>query len=254
LSGVVIYPLAEHWDDIVQLYTDANLTRAEDKLVAISAVAKQILKGTDDVYFAGLWRSAFTRGLLWYLPLQQSRIPTAYRAPSWSWASVDGRVEFMVRRPDGADGADTTPIVVSKIHTISTTGLDSKRASTGQIEDGFCRISGPLRTNMRYSKQGYKHQLILSDGFSVEFFPDTILKNDPADLACLPLLYYNNISLKNENKYPKKWLNMLAGLVIQPTGEFRDEYCRLGVFRISEENGKVCFREPDVGRKEVTII
>jgi hypothetical protein len=107
---------------------------------------------------------------------------------------------------------------------------------------------------MRYSKQGYKHQLILNDGFSVEFFPDTILKNDPVDLACLPLLYYHDVSLKSENKYVKKGLVLLAGLVIQPTGEFRDEYRRLGIFRISEENGKAFFRESDVGRKEVTII
>ena len=54
LSGVAIYPLATHWHEIVQLYTDATLTRAEDKLVAISGIVKQILKRSNDVYFAGL--------------------------------------------------------------------------------------------------------------------------------------------------------------------------------------------------------
>jgi hypothetical protein len=82
LGGTVVYPLSEHWDQIVQLYTDANLTRADDKLVAISSLARETLKEVKDSYYAGLWGSDFATNLLWYLPFQQRRPPIAYRAPS----------------------------------------------------------------------------------------------------------------------------------------------------------------------------
>ncbi|KAE9381644.1 HET-domain-containing protein [Stipitochalara longipes BDJ] len=252
LSGVVIYPLAEHWHEIVQLYTDAILTRAEDKLVAISGVAKQILKKSNDVYFAGLWRNNFTMSLLWYLQSPQRSISTEYRAPSWSWASVDGRVEFLVKRP--RLGYTTT--AVSSIQTIGTTGIDGKRSSTGQIKDGFCRILGPIRAVFRYERFGNEHRLVLSDQLSeylnlADFFPDLIIKDIPVGLKCLPLLFYHHETyVESENNEGKQ--HFVAGLVIQPTGEFRDEYHRVGVFRISEQSGKAWFADSDA--KEVTLV
>ena len=90
------------------------------------------------------------------------------------------------------------------------------------------------------------HRLVLSEDLSdphcyVDFFPDKIIKKDdlPAGVACLPILIYRNRfpeeNLSKMNEY------FLAGLVIQPTGEFRDEYRRMGVFRIGEESGKEWF-------------
>ena len=54
LGRVVVYPLTKRLDQIVQLYTDANLTRANDKLVAISGLARETLKEVKDSYYAGL--------------------------------------------------------------------------------------------------------------------------------------------------------------------------------------------------------
>lgn len=51
-------------------------------------MAKVYSKLLDDEYVAGLWRKSMIEGLCW-----QSLDCTAvdeYRAPSWSWASVDG--------------------------------------------------------------------------------------------------------------------------------------------------------------------
>ena len=54
LGRVIVYPLTKHLDQIVQLHTDANLTRANDKLVAISGLARETLKEVKDSYYAGL--------------------------------------------------------------------------------------------------------------------------------------------------------------------------------------------------------
>jgi hypothetical protein len=72
---------------------------------------------------------------------------------------------------------------------------------------------------------------------SVEFFPDTMTKTFPKDAICLPILYYSEARMGSENKN----LCFLAGLVVHPSGDFRDEYCWLGVFRMSERSGSEWF-------------
>ncbi|KAK4031964.1 heterokaryon incompatibility protein [Parachaetomium inaequale] len=71
-----------------------------DKLVAIGGLAQHIARmvGHADTYLAGLWKSRLPRQLLWSVAgcEQAGRAPSyrppVYRAPSWSWASVEARV------------------------------------------------------------------------------------------------------------------------------------------------------------------
>ena len=92
------------WYDIVEHYTKCELSYKSDMLPALSGVATQYQKMTGDKYFAGLWKSDLARGLLWRMPLlstdqlwndekasgfRKSSRPANYRAPTWSWSSVD---------------------------------------------------------------------------------------------------------------------------------------------------------------------
>jgi hypothetical protein len=54
------------WAQLVGVYSRCNLTKAEDKLVAISGLAKEIHKalGNKDTYLAGLWRQHILYQLL----------------------------------------------------------------------------------------------------------------------------------------------------------------------------------------------
>lgn len=85
------------WNDILEAYSRCALTKPSDKFVAISGVAKDFARVVGDDYLAGLWRRNFINGLLWtstpeyrttyeWLPAVR---PKVYRAPSWSWASLD---------------------------------------------------------------------------------------------------------------------------------------------------------------------
>lgn len=87
------------WCNLVYAYSMTSLTDPNDKLIAFSGIAKQFATILDDTYVAGLWRRDLEQGLLWCamnggLPdgsLKWTR-PAVYRAPSWSWASIDGPV------------------------------------------------------------------------------------------------------------------------------------------------------------------
>lgn len=81
------------WPQIVMLYSAANLSFGKDKLPALSGVARLGYNETGDQYLAGLWRGQIEEQLCWRRGRSQAtvkRLP--WRALTWSWASVDGRV------------------------------------------------------------------------------------------------------------------------------------------------------------------
>lgn len=83
--------LPSFWFEAVVSFSQCYLTREEDKLVALSGVAKEIkAKLPNTQYFAGLWGLDMELQLLWLVDDQSngehSRRPQHYRAPSWSWA------------------------------------------------------------------------------------------------------------------------------------------------------------------------
>lgn len=85
----------KRWRMIVAIYTRANLTRDSDKLPALSGIALLFQHVLQDSYFAGLWRKSFVFDMTWSPADLGRRVltrPSVYRAPSWSWASVDGPV------------------------------------------------------------------------------------------------------------------------------------------------------------------
>ena len=86
--------LRKIWRDIVPLYTASDLTIASDKLIAIPGVARYLHTVIEDEYYAGLWRSDLMTQLLWRVSKRDGVRPDCYRAPSWSWASLDGQIVF----------------------------------------------------------------------------------------------------------------------------------------------------------------
>jgi hypothetical protein len=80
------------WYLSVEAYCRRKLTFASDKLPAMAGIAARIQAITHDHYLAGHWRQELERSLFWSLGYSEalcSRVKE-YRAPSWSWASMDG--------------------------------------------------------------------------------------------------------------------------------------------------------------------
>jgi hypothetical protein len=77
--------------DLVKNYAQCALTKVSDRLPAFAGIAKLFCEATNDTYLAGLWRSRLLESLNWrvYEPRTKDDL-LPYRAPSWSWASIDG--------------------------------------------------------------------------------------------------------------------------------------------------------------------
>lgn len=134
------------WKSIVQVYTSCKLTFGKDKLTALAGIAKAF--GSADIsrgrYLAGLWEKDFLRQLLWRIKGDQvAERPEKYRAPSWSWASLDTKFA-------GVAVFEHPKHIVPRVVRLIDVGT-SLTSSGRQNEDAvtmtcrwYARVEGPL--------------------------------------------------------------------------------------------------------------
>ncbi|CAK7218432.1 hypothetical protein SBRCBS47491_003507 [Sporothrix bragantina] len=142
----------EGWLNLVEHYTDRKLSFPGDKLPAVAAAAERVgdaLLG--DQYLAGLWKSDLPRGLFWYLSdLTRRPRPPAYRAPSWSWAAVDGKIRY----PSSRTGAESVTLEVLEC----SVELVSPIVPYGAVKGGRLVVRGRLRhVRLRIPTEGYQY-------------------------------------------------------------------------------------------------
>lgn len=88
LRGLTNPVLRGAWYEIVSEYMGRSLTKCEDKLPALSGLAKEVHQQTGFMYQAGIWLEDFQRGLLW-MAYEYGERGDKCLAPSWSWASME---------------------------------------------------------------------------------------------------------------------------------------------------------------------
>lgn len=121
------------WRQIVELYSAANLTYGKDKLPALSGIAKSEFDGNGDQYLAGIWRRDIEKQLCWNRVGCKALERPFWRAPSWSWASIDGGVALH-------DLYDRFP-VTRHAHVVDVKTNPSGYNPFGEVIDGFIRLA-----------------------------------------------------------------------------------------------------------------
>jgi hypothetical protein len=90
----------QRWYDMLCEFSTRDITNKSDTFPALSGIAQRLAEHAGERYVAGLWKSDLARGLLWRThpdaTVNHKYESESYRAPSWSWASCDGRVSFLV--------------------------------------------------------------------------------------------------------------------------------------------------------------
>lgn len=138
IQGLLPSDLCTIWThDVVAKYSNRALTKPKDRLPAISAVAKVFQNHLYDVYLTGLWKGNIAKDLLWSLdpdshPAQS--VTSGYRAPSWSWASIDTPVNFW-----SATG-DFQPCV----HIVDARCTPLGADPTGEVAAGYLTVIGQI--------------------------------------------------------------------------------------------------------------
>jgi len=133
LIGIIQSTIHNLWYSMVDAYSVRQLTFPSDKLPAMAGIASRVQEITHDHYLAGHWRRDMERSLFWESPTLDLIDPPAraanYRAPSWSWASIDGRMNSPLHNL--ASGRTVPP----PIHIIDvSTQIDGKNPF-GSVSD-----------------------------------------------------------------------------------------------------------------------
>ena len=170
------------WRDIVSNYSKLALSKGEDTLPALSGLAKRFSSlRSGDRYLAGLWYNSFAEDLVWwFLPSmllkEKNRLrprPIQWRAPTWSWASIDSAVstrgtanEYDVN--ERSKRSKNPCIDVLAVHCVPA-GNDV----TGELSSGYAILKGPMMAgNFRFRPEQYEKHFISKGGVETRIWPD----------------------------------------------------------------------------------
>ena len=98
----------ETWFRLVEEYSTRSLTQPGDKLVALAALATYLRPHLGSEYVSGLWLKYLDRSLLWLSKDSRMQTGTHRRAPSWSWAALDGPVAHLHRLQSSLPSLEST--------------------------------------------------------------------------------------------------------------------------------------------------
>ncbi|KAF3035217.1 hypothetical protein E8E12_003757 [Didymella heteroderae] len=161
--GSLRYAL-ELWRRIVEVYSKTHITNSEDKLIALSGMAKlmagKIGRNRPARYAAGLWEPLLECQLLWRVePVWRdvgeyfenlSTTPEIYRAPSWSWASVDAQMGHGITYGDITDRD-----LLIRVEDVSVRPWTNNNPPFGIVseKETYIDIWGKLRRAVLYPKE-----------------------------------------------------------------------------------------------------
>ncbi|KAI8400261.1 hypothetical protein FOFC_19090, partial [Fusarium oxysporum] len=158
------------WHKVIENYSKRNLTQAGDKLPAISAIAAIVQKKIGSDYVAGLWTDNIDLDLLWRRP-SASRIQAAnssYIAPSFSWASITGEVDYLCFR----NGKWPYEKAATVLEVNAVTGPD---APLGRVISSKMIINGPMVMGYLESRGPYDWYAVRLGRALLWFSADTSL-------------------------------------------------------------------------------
>lgn len=278
--------------DVVSSFSTRALTYQKDRFPALSGAAQFFAKLLSDEYAAGLWRKELYRGLFWISKnnnhrtwealLGDLRDSSSYLAPSWSWASRDGPVEFGSRQYQvysSTEYDDYRGEYSSMEVSIQPAGADP----FGQVKAASLQITTrvrPLPTDMRVSGEEWNEVLVGDTEMPplarcyLDWQPGA--EGEPRREVAMLLLgsagtvpdsaesrYSDSSSLHSDagdadsaNVEPAKEddCRWVYGLLVHPVGPDTDEFFRVGTFSSmsSEGWGASIFR--DLPETTITLI
>ena len=209
---------AKLWQATVTAYMACSLTRASDKLLALSGVAQALQWAMDSEYVAGLWTRNIVPQLLWRSDRPgATRSVKEYRAPSWSWASVEGKIIY--------DNVDKYGLFEVKVLGIE---IDAIGGRFGPITGGKLHLQAPLTTVEIFEELSFASiypQYSIRVNGKYLYPPPQIYLDDPDQV------YLDEPDTHNLHLLP---VNTSSYLILDPTGLPRGHFRRCGYVELNK--------------------
>lgn len=150
--------LLARWQEMVEEYTQRALTFSADRLPAFSGVAAEMVDALGMRYRAGQWQETLPQALLFErgnaTALARLAIDDPRPAPSWSWASPDDPVGFLIPLAGPEDWEN--PVVYASVLEVNC--VPSGPDERGQVDrdKSFLVLSAELvKASLCFSNHVY---------------------------------------------------------------------------------------------------
>jgi hypothetical protein len=212
--------LSSHlWLMVVHWYTRCELTKATDKLVAISGIARLFESKMKDRYVAGMWSKNLVLQLCWRIENNEGveNPMENYVAPTWSWASTICPVRCSAPAPE------IELFSAPRIEDLNIQYETSHRL--GQIKSANLQMSCFAFAKARLSVPNSQNHsgMIHFEGVKPIYASVFLDWNYVAELKD----YCYILPLAQERDKDR-----MSGLVLMPTREKNGQYRRLGMFNV----------------------
>lgn len=238
------------WYYLAQQYSHRRLSYASDKLPALSGLAAEFQNYSGDSYLAGLWKGDLAGGLLWVAStIDKLRRTTENRAPSWSWASVEGPIYYegiLAWYAEDSGLPQKFELEVLDAQT-NVTGLNY----FGAVHGGFIKVRGFLKATL-FSRVARS----LDWSYPIHPFDSGIsvvgrARFDEGDPPTEELVWLLLVSKEVHFDHQWQFQTKPNGLVLLPTTQ-EMEFRRVGVFELHE--GFMDWLDDCVDTQVITII
>lgn len=222
------------YHNVVEGYTRRGLTDPDDRLVAMSAIARATYLNRQVEYAAGLWRDCILPGLCWYRwGRGRKNVTTTARCPSWSWASQMSAVRYREALHQDEEGTESHRNV-PKVLDVQISA--SENNPFGHVHSGrimlHTRVTTGTVTRHRFrsdtsclSSLHDMQTLVISEknGWRV-WFADAVMDDEGRmhQRVTVALVNYWNTDWDAEKQ---RWLLLL----LEETGDQEQSYRRVGL-------------------------
>ncbi|KEF56045.1 uncharacterized protein A1O9_07626 [Exophiala aquamarina CBS 119918] len=233
LDGLKVVERANRWDELVLSYQSRHITKDKDRLSALSGLAARFQCEHLGRYVAGLWSNFILSMLLW--EAKKGRRASEYVAPSWSWASCQGRLI----RNDAIEHNSKFQAVLEEAYSEPSTA-DPYGAIIPQ--SGFIRLSSPTMEGVVVRSTLNGHPMIqLTPGLQAFLVSDVHLTDSQIG-GTVKCMFLRGLEAGPSGRYVEALiLNVSKNLV---------DYERLGVAHIRNHS----FDEDQSLRKQLPLV
>ncbi|KAK7418436.1 hypothetical protein QQX98_003928 [Neonectria punicea] len=235
------------WSKQVENLTRLDFTYISDHLPALAGLATLIVQsGHSGRYLAGLWQEGLLFWLCWSSMEECTKHKTLSGVPSWSWASVAGRVtyDFMTHYfqtgPWGERGHERMLLVNAAWVKVLECMPDEPPLS-GTLDSGVLAITGDVAPATLHCviggdgnpEFGFSLKEVKDDTSDAQFqwtfqcdslHPDTVTELDGQSAVVLHLLSYERIWVDYDGPY---WMRSM--LILKPVDKAKNKYSRVGI-------------------------
>ncbi|KAI0127620.1 heterokaryon incompatibility protein-domain-containing protein [Xylariales sp. AK1849] len=228
-NAVALYTTGNSYPDLVGEGSGfgKNLTNASDKLVAISAVAHELQPYMNCRYLAGHWETELVRQLAW-TGSNGSHRPTSYRAPSWSWASVDAPIQdfrrmFPISPDSKEDFRSLVKILNAEVEPLTDDPMGQVVSRFLSLQAHLLELTAEKLPSTRYGGQVHEDKRLLFNGertcLHIQLVDEESRPLVPWRIYCLPVsLSISHPTTDHAEILPSDFYMDFKSIVVQRAG------------------------------------